>query len=308
MRRRARSAPTLLIFLRILQGIALGGEYGGAAIYVAEHAPNDKRGASTGWIQSSASFGLLAALLVIVATRTSIGEDAFLAWGWRIPFLVSAVLLAISVWMRAKLAESPQFAKLREEGDMSPRRRCARRSATRKNLKRVLIAFFGIMCAQGAVWYFTFFYMQVFLERSLGLPSQTKDLLLIVMTVVSAPLYVYFGWLSDRVGRKPVMVGGMLLALRAVFPGFALDRRAPPIRALVAAQRIDADLRRRPIRRPARCSSIRSAPPSSSAPATSPRATLVTKGIRFQTRPSTRRRDRRRRRHRDACRSPAAKA
>ena len=113
--------PTLLIILRILQGIALGGEYGGAAIYVAEHAPNDKRGASTGWIQSSASFGLLAALLVIVATRNAIGEDAFASWGWRVPFLVSAVLLAISVWMRARLAESPHFARLRDEGELSRR-------------------------------------------------------------------------------------------------------------------------------------------------------------------------------------------
>src|SRR5215212_2395823 len=210
-------APTVLIILRILQGIALGGEYGGAAIYVAEHSPNNKRGASTGWIQSSASFGLLAALLVIVATRTSLGEDGFTAWGWRVPFLMSAILLAISVWMRAKLAESPAFAKLREEGDVT---KAPLREAfgNKRILKRVLIAFFGIMCAQGAVWYFTFFYMQVFLERSLGLPSQTKDLLLIVMTVVSAPLYVYFGWLSDRLGRKPVMLGGMLLALVMYFP------------------------------------------------------------------------------------------
>ncbi|MES2120458.1 MAG: MFS transporter [Pseudomonadota bacterium] len=210
-------APTLLILLRILQGIALGGEYGGAAIYVAEHAPNKSRGAATGWIQSSASFGLLAALLVIVATRTVLGEDAFSAWGWRIPFLVSALLLGISVWMRAKLAESPHFARLKEENDLShaPLREAFGR---KRNLKRVLIAFFGIMCAQGAVWYFTFFYLQVFLEKSLGVPSQTKDLLLIVMTVVSAPLYVYFGWLSDRVGRKPVMIGGMLLALVLYFP------------------------------------------------------------------------------------------
>jgi MFS family permease len=209
--------PTLLIVLRILQGVALGGEYGGAAIYVAEHAPNQKRGAATGWIQSSASFGLLAALLVIVATRTAIGEDAFLAWGWRVPFLVSAVLLAISVWMRARLAESPHFARLREEGALAatPLREAF---GSRRNLKRVLVAFFGIMCAQGAVWYFTFFYLQVFLERSLGVPAETKDLLLIVMTVVSAPLYVYFGWLSDRIGRKPVMVGGMLLALVLYFP------------------------------------------------------------------------------------------
>ena len=209
-------AATLLIILRIVQGIALGGEYGGAAIYVAEHAPNNKRGAATGWIQSSASFGLLAALLVIVATRSAIGEDAFTAWGWRIPFLVS-VLLAISVWMRAKLAESPQFAKLQEEGQLSTRP-LREAFGNKRILRRVLIAFFGIMCAQGAVWYFTFFYLQVFLEKSLGVPAATKDLLLIVMTVVSAPLYVYFGWLSDRVGRKPVMVGGMLLALVLYFP------------------------------------------------------------------------------------------
>jgi MFS family permease len=227
--------PALLIFLRILQGIALGGEYGGAAIYVAEHAPDNRRGSATGWIQSSASFGLLAALLVILATRTSIGEEAFTAWGWRIPFLVSAVLLAISVWMRAKLAESPHFAKLQEEGDVA---KAPLREAfgNWRNLKRVLIAFFGIMCAQGAVWYFTFFYMQVFLEKSLGLPGTTKDLLLIVMTLVSAPLYVFFGWLSDRMGRKRVMLGGMLLALVLYFPGSHwIAQAANP--ALIAAQK-----------------------------------------------------------------------
>ena len=227
--------PVLLILLRILQGIALGGEYGGAAIYVAEHSANDKRGAATGWIQSSASFGLLAALLVIVTTRTSIGEEAFGSWGWRIPFLVSSVLLAISVWMRVKLAESPHFAKLRDEGQVTkaPLRESF---GNRESLKRVMIAFFGIMCAQGAVWYFTFFYLQVFLEKSLGLPGQTKDLLLIVMTVVSAPLYVYFGWLSDRIGRKKVMLGGMLLALILYFPASHwIALAANP--ALVAAQK-----------------------------------------------------------------------
>ena len=211
-------APILLVILRIAQGIALGGEYGGAAIYVAEHAADNKRGAATGWIQSSASFGLLAALLAIVATRTILGEAAFADWGWRIPFLVSAFLLAISIWMRAKLSESPAFQKLKDEGEVT--RRPFREAFARKDsLKQVLIAFFGIMCAQGAVWYFTFFYLQVFLEKSLGLPGATKDLLLIVMTVVSAPLYVFFGWLSDRLGRKPVMLGGMLLALALYFPG-----------------------------------------------------------------------------------------
>ncbi len=229
-------APILLVFLRICQGTALGGEYGGAAIYVAEHAANDKRGAATGWIQSSASFGLLAALLVIVATRTALGEEAFADWGWRIPFLASIFLLAISLWMRIKLSESPQFAKLREEGNVSTAP-LTEAFARRVNLKQVLIAFFAIMCAQGAVWYFTFFYMQVFLEKSLGLPAATKDMLLIAMTLVSAPLYVFFGWLSDRVGRKPVMLGGMLLALALYFPGSYLIASATNP-ALVEAQRV----------------------------------------------------------------------
>ncbi len=228
-------APILLILLRICQGTALGGEYGGAAIYVAEHAADDRRGAMTGWIQSSASFGLLAALLVIFVTRRTLGEEAFAAWGWRIPFLVSVVLLAISVWMRAKLSESPTFAKLRDEGQVSkaPLREAF---ADHANLKQVGIAFFAIMCAQGAVWYFTFFYMQVFLEKSLGIPGATKDLLLIIMTLASAPLYVLFGRLSDKVGRKPVMLAGMLLALALYFPGSHwIAAAANP--ALVEAQR-----------------------------------------------------------------------
>ncbi|WP_037503051.1 MFS transporter [Sphingomonas jaspsi] len=227
-------APVLLILLRIAQGVALGGEYGGAAIYVAEHATDHKRGEATGWIQSSASFGLLAALLVIFATRTAIGTEAFDAWGWRIPFLVSIILLGISVWMRLKLSESPHFAKLKEEGATSAAP-LKESFATRDSLRRVLIAFFGIMCAQGAVWYFTFFYMQVFLEKSLGLPGATKDMLLIAMTLASAPLYVFFGWLSDRIGRKPVLLGGMLLALALYFPGSHLIARATNP-ALVAAQ------------------------------------------------------------------------
>jgi len=278
------SAATMLVILRILQGIALGGEYGGAAIYVAEHAPHLKRGASTGWIQSSASFGLLAALLVIVATRTAVGEDAFAAWGWRIPFLVSALLLAVSVWMRAKLAESPEFARIREEGDIAhaPLRESF---AKWKNLKRVLIAFFGIMCAQGAVWYFTFFYMQVFLEKSLGLPSQTKDLLLIVMTVVSAPLYVYFGWLSDRLGRKPVMIGGMLLALAMYFPASHWIAAAANPQLVEAQERtpifVDTD--------PATCA-VQFDPVGTARFVSAcdiAKSTLVTKGIDFQTRRSS---------------------
>jgi MFS family permease len=275
--------PTLLIILRILQGVALGGEYGGAAIYVAEHAPNHSRGAATGWIQSSASFGLLAALLVIVATRSAVGEDAFTDWGWRVPFLVSAVLLAVSVWMRAKLAESPHFARLREEGEVT---RTPLREAFGqwRSLRRVLIAFFGIMCAQGAVWYFAFFYLQVFLEKSLGMPAETKDLLLIVMTVVSAPLYVFFGWLSDRLGRKFVMVGGMLLALVLYFPGSHwIAAAANP--ALVEAQAATPVI----VETDPRTCSVQF-DPLGTARFTSPcdiaKSALVTKGISFGTRTS----------------------
>ena len=230
-------SPILLILFRILQGVALGGEYGGAAIYVAEYAPNDRRGAITGWIQITASFGVIAGLLVILGTRTALGEEAFLEWGWRVPFLVSVVLLIISVWLRYRLSESPAFSKLKAKGEVckTPLREAFGRWET---LKRVLIAFFGIMCAQGAVWYLAFFYVQVFLTRSLGVPEATKDALVLAMTVVSAPLYVFFGWLSDRVGRKPVMVGGMLLALVAYFPGFhAIANAANP--ALVEAQRLE---------------------------------------------------------------------
>ena len=277
------TAATLLIILRILQGIALGGEYGGAAIYVAEHARHDKRGAATGWIQSSASFGLLSALLVIVATRTAIGEDAFAVWGWRIPFLVSAALLAISVWMRAKLAESPEFARIRAEDDLAhaPLRESF---AEWRNLKRVLIAFFGIMCAQGAVWYFTFFYMQVFLEKSLGLPSQTKDLLLIVMTVASAPLYVYFGWLSDRLGRKPVMIGGMLLALVMYFPASHWIAAAANPQLVEAQQRTPIFVDTNPGTCAVQFDPVGTAKFVSACDIA--KSTLVTKGINFLTRRS----------------------
>ena len=227
-------APALLIFLRICQGTALGGEYGGAAIYVAEHAADHRRGFSTGWIQSSAAFGLLAALLVILVTRTLIGEEAFAAWGWRIPFLASAILLGVSIWLRTKLAESPAFVALQAEGQVckAPLREAF---ADPASLRQVAIAFFGFMCAQGAVWYTTFFYIQIFLEKMVGLPGATVNLVVMVMTLVSAPLYVFFGWLSDRVGRKPVMIAGMMVALAAYFPGYhAIARAANP--ALIAAQ------------------------------------------------------------------------
>jgi MFS family permease len=225
--------PILLILMRILQGMALGGEYGGAAIYVAEHAPPARRGEYTGWIQTSAAFGLVGALGVILASRTALGEEAFGAWGWRIPFLVSAGLLAISVFMRLKLSESPSFQRLKAAGEetKAPFREAF---GEWRNLKIVLLALFAFMFAQGAVWYCAFFYSQVFLERFLKVEPATVNKLMIAATIVSAPCYVFFAWLSDRVGRKWVMWFGMTLALVAFFPAFqTMSRAANP--ALVEA-------------------------------------------------------------------------
>jgi len=228
------AAPILLILMRILQGFALGGEYGGAAIYVAEHSPRPKRGLLTGWIQTTAALGLIGALSVILTTRAILGTEAFDAWGWRIPFLLSLLLLIVSLWIRLKLNESPAYKRMEAEGGA---RRTPYREAfgTWKNGKYVLIALFGIMIAQGAVWYCGYFYTRFFMERVLKVEVSTVDQLVLAVTVCSAFLYVFFGWLSDKVGRKPVMLGGMILALIAFFPGFhALTRAANP--ALAEAQ------------------------------------------------------------------------
>jgi MFS family permease len=214
-------APALLVLMRILQGFALGGEYGGAAIYVAEHAPPDARGRATSWVQTSAAFGLLGALSVILVTRLAVGQEAFDAWGWRIPFLLSAGLLAISIWMRVKLSESPAFARMKEAGEtaQAPFKEAFGRWS---NLKIVLLALVAIMFAQGAVWYTAFFYIQTFMEKFLRVPLETITLLMSIATAVSAVGYVFFGWLSDKIGRKPVLLFGMGLMLAAYFPGFHL--------------------------------------------------------------------------------------
>jgi MFS family permease len=219
------TGPALLIVLRIVQGFAVGGEYGGAAVYVAEHAPQGRRGQYTAWIQLSASLGLLGALAVILVTRKLIGESAFMAWGWRVPFLCSAGLLAVSLWMRAKLGESPAFRRLQAEGALSPAP-FAETFLRWRYLKLVLIALFSMLIAQGAVWYTTFFYSQFFLEKVLKLDSASVNMLMIAVTLISAPLYVVFATLSDRLGRKPVMLFGMILALAAMFPAFQMMTRA----------------------------------------------------------------------------------
>ena len=218
-------APALLILLRIVQGFALGGEYGGAAVYVAEHSPDARRGYYTGWIQISASLGLIGALLVILVTRTILGEAAFADWGWRIPFLSSAVLLGVSLYMRAKLAESPAFKAMQAEGTGS-HAPLTEAFLKWRYLKVVLIVLFGVTVAQGAVWYTTFFYAQFFVEKVVKLAPASVNFLMIAITVASAPLYVLFSWLSDRWGRKPVMLGGMILAVAFYFPGFHLLTQA----------------------------------------------------------------------------------
>jgi len=226
-------APALLIFLRIIQGTALGGQYGGAAIYVAEHAPVNRRGYMTAWVQTSAAFGLVGALTVIFIARKVIGEDAFNSWGWRIPFFVSVGLVAISMWMRMRLAESPTFQKMKAGGGAS-RAPYAEAFGQWKNLKLVLIAFFGIMCAQGAYWYTVFFYGEVFLEKFLKVDGPYANLMIMFAAMFSAPSYVFFGWLSDKVGRKWVMWFGMTLGMITLFPGYHLiSQAANP--ALVAA-------------------------------------------------------------------------
>ncbi len=229
------ASPIILILMRVIQGFALGGEYGGAVIYVAEHSPTRRRGWNTSWVQTSAAFGLFGALGVIWLSRRILGEAAFAAWGWRIPFLVSMGLLAISVWMRLKLHESPAFTRIKEAGQASDAP-YVEAFGRWPNLKLVLLAFFAMMSAQGAVWYTSFFYIQVFMEKFLKVEPATINLVVMILVVASAPLYVFFGWLSDRVGRKWVMLAGMILALVSFFPGFrALERAANPALAAASA-------------------------------------------------------------------------
>jgi MFS family permease len=229
-------SPSLLIFLRIVQGFALGGQYGGAAVYVAEHSPATRRGYCTSWIQIAASLGLIGALAVVLLARLATGEVAFAAWGWRLPFVASAALVLMSLYMRARLEESPAYKAMRAEGRQS-KAPLAEAFFTWRRLKVVLIALFGVTIAQGAVWYSAFFYSQFFIQKVLKLDEASVNLLMITVAVVSAPLYVLFGALADRIGRKPVMVAGMALMTLAYFPGFhLLTRAANPVLAAAAAR------------------------------------------------------------------------
>jgi MFS family permease len=222
------AAPVILISLRILQGLALGGEYGGAATYVAEHAPNDKRGAFTAWIQTTATLGLFLSLMVILGTRTAIGEEAFAAWGWRVPFLVSVFLLAVSVWIRLSMNESPAFAKMKAEGKTS-KAPLSESFGQWKNLKIVILALVGLTAGQAVVWYTGQFYALFFLTQTLKVDGATANLFIAASLVIGTPFFIVFGALSDKIGRKKIIMAGCLLAAVTYFPIFkAMTHYANP--------------------------------------------------------------------------------
>jgi MFS family permease len=228
------AAPVILIALRMLQGLALGGEYGGAAVYVAEHSPHGKRGAYTSWIQTTATLGLFLSLMVILGTRTVLGEAAFADWGWRVPFLVSILLLGVSVYIRLSMNESPAFTKMKAEGKTS-KAPLSESFGQWKNLKIVILALIGLTAGQAVVWYSGQFYALFFLTQSLKVDGATANIFVAVSLLIGTPFFVVFGTLSDKIGRKPIIMAGCLLAALTYFPVFtALTKAANP--DLAAAQ------------------------------------------------------------------------
>jgi predicted MFS family arabinose efflux permease len=228
------AAPIILIVLRMLQGLALGGEYGGAATYVAEHAPHGRRGAYTAWIQTTATLGLFLSLIVILGTRTIVGEAAFADWGWRVPFILSIVMLGISVYIRLQMNESPAFQKMKSEGKTS-KAPLSESFGQWKNLKIVLLALFGLVAGQAVVWYSGQFYALFFLTSVLKVDGATANILVAASLIIGTPFFVIFGTLSDKIGRKPIILAGMALAVVTYFPLFgALTKAANP--DLAAAQ------------------------------------------------------------------------
>lgn len=226
------AAPVILIGLRLLQGLALGGEYGGAATYVAEHAPHHKRGAYTAWIQTTATLGLFLSILVILGTRIGLGEAAFADWGWRIPFLVSILLLGISVWIRLSMSESPAFKRMKAEGKTS-KAPLTESFGEWRNLKIVILALVGLTAGQAVVWYTGQFYALFFLTQALKVDGATANILIATALLIGTPFFVVFGVLSDKIGRKPIIMAGCLLAALTYMPLFhALTRAANPDLAL----------------------------------------------------------------------------
>lgn len=221
-------APTAFIICRLLQGLALGGEYGGAATYVAEHAPHGRRGFYTSWIQTTATVGLFLSLIVILTLRLSMSAEAFNAWGWRIPFLVSILLLAVSIWIRLQLQESPAFTKMKEEGTAS-KAPLTEAFGTWSNAKIAIIALLGGTAGQAVVWYTGQFYALFFLTQTLKVDGTTANLLIAASLLLGTPFFIFFGWLSDKIGRKPILLLGCIIAALAYFPLFTtLAKTANP--------------------------------------------------------------------------------
>jgi len=230
------AAPIALVVMRLIQGLALGGEYGGAATYVAEHAPPGKRGVYTSWIQITATVGLFLSLVVILVVRTSLGEPAFQAWAWRIPFLISLLLLGVSLWIRLKLNESPVFQQMVAEGKTS-RKPLAESFGNWKNARLVIFALLGLTAGQAVVWYTGQFYALFFLERILKVDGALANTLVAIALLLATPFFIVFGWLSDKIGRKPVILAGCLLAALTYFPIFkALTAAANPDLAAASAR------------------------------------------------------------------------
>src|SRR3954447_10525115 len=213
------AAPILLIVLRLVQGLALGGEYGGAATYVAEHAPMGKRGLYTSWIQTTATLGLFMALLIILGIRTAMGEAAFNEWGWRIPFLLSVILLGVSIWIRLQLAESPAFQKMKEEGTQS-KAPLTEALGNWANGKIAILALLGATAGEAVVWYGGQFYALFFLTQTIKVPAVPAQIMIVIALALATPGFIFFGWLSDKIGRKPIMMAGFLLAVVTYFPLF----------------------------------------------------------------------------------------
>ena len=233
------AAPIILIILRMLQGLALGGEYGGAATYVAEHAPQGARGAYTAWIQTTATLGLFLSLMVILGTRTIIGEAAFADWGWRVPFILSIVMLGISVYIRLSMNESPAFQKMKAEGKTS-KAPLTEAFGQWKNMKIVLLALFGLVAGQAVVWYSGQFYALFFLTSVLRVDGATANILVAMSLLIGTPFFVIFGTLSDKIGRKPIILAGMALAVVTYFPLFSMLTNAanPDLAAAQAKNKI----------------------------------------------------------------------
>lgn len=222
------AAPVILVGLRLVQGLAVGGEYGGAATYVAEHAPEGRRGFFTSFIQTTATIGLFAALLLVIGLRGLMGEEAFAKWGWRIPFLLSIFLLAISLWIRFQLSESPTFQKMKDEGTTS-KAPLAEAFGRWSNLKYVLIALFGSVAGQAVIGYTGQFYTLFYLERIADVDPATSNVLLVIALIIATPTFVFFGWLSDKIGRKKIIMTACILAALTLFPLFkALTHAANP--------------------------------------------------------------------------------